>query len=329
MLTTSLGELAHIYYSPGPLLDPEGRGSDYWGWTEAFYAMGFRRGDIVQNTFSYHLTPAGLMLEEPLRTLGCAIIPAGPGNTDLQIELLTKLKVTGFVGMASYLKTIGEKARKKGLDLKKDFNLRVAFSAAEILTPALRQEIEESFGLTLRQGYGTADVGCIAYECECLSGMHLSTRCWVEICEPGTGKVLPYGEIGEVVVTPFSSVYPLIRLGTGDLAVLEEDCCPCGRSSPKIKAILGRVDNTVKVKGQFVYEHQVEKVIKEFPTIQKWQLVIDNHTGKDRLILFIDGEAEVNKLQARLKEVIKLLVLIEKKELKNLDSKIKDIRKWE
>ncbi|HCO12420.1 MAG TPA: phenylacetate--CoA ligase, partial [Desulfonauticus sp.] len=117
LLAVSIQDLAHIYSSPGPLFDPEGREKDYWGWTEAFYAMGFRPGDIVQNTFSYHLTPAGLMMEEPLRTLGCAIIPAGPGNTDLQIELMTKLKATGFVGMASYLKTIGERAQAKGLDL--------------------------------------------------------------------------------------------------------------------------------------------------------------------------------------------------------------------
>jgi len=203
LLTTELGNLAHIYMSPGPILDPEGTDDDYWGWAEAFYAAGFRPKDIVQMTFSYHMTPAGLMLEQPLRKLGCAVIPAGPGNTEAQITLLTKLKATGFVGMASYLKTIGEKAKACGLDLKKDFNLQVSFVAAEILTPSMRKELEEEFGLILRQGYGAADVGCIAYECPQAQGMHLSTRCWVEICHPGTGEPWPEGEIGEVVVTLF------------------------------------------------------------------------------------------------------------------------------
>jgi len=329
LLAVSIQDLAHIYSSPGPLFDPEGREKDYWGWTEAFYAMGFRPGDIVQNTFSYHLTPAGLMMEEPLRTLGCAIIPAGPGNTDLQIELMTKLKATGFVGMASYLKTIGERAQAKGLDLHKDFHLRVAFSAAEILTPSLRQTVEKNFNLTLRQGYGTADVGCIAYECECGQGMHLSTRCWVEICDPQSGEVLPPGMIGEVVVTPFSSTYPLIRLGTGDLAILDDSYCACGRTSPRIKAIVGRVDNTVKVKGQFVYEHQVQEVISNFPEIKNWQLVIENPQGKEKLTLYIQGQTNTKALFSQLKEKIKLSVFIEECPVIEDSKKILDKRIWE
>lgn len=329
LLATEIGELAHIYYSPGPLFDPEGNDPDYWGWAEAFYAMGFRPKDIVQMTFSYHLTPAGLMLEQPLRRIGCAIIPAGPGNTDIQIEIMTKLKVTGFVGMASYLKTIGEKALSKGLNLKNDFHLRVAFSAAEILTNSLRKEVENMFDITLRQGYGTADVGCIAYECEHANGMHLSTRCWVEICEPNTGKPLPPGEIGEVVVTPFSSVYPLIRLGTGDLSKLDFSPCPCGRTSPRLVGILGRTDNTVKVKGQFVYEHQVAEVIKAFPEIKSWELLITNPNKKDKLTLKIETNTDFNSthLVSLFKEKIKLLTGVEIHS-KSLSSKIVDQRKW-
>ncbi len=200
-LFSAPGRLSRIYQSPGPIYDPEGNSPDYWGWTEAFYAAGFRQGDLAQMTFSYHLTPAGLMLEEPLRTLGCAVIPAGPGNSSVQLQLLRELPVTGFVGMTSSLKTLGQKAQDKGLDPKADFRLKVAFVAAERLPESLRTEVEDMFGMIIRQGYGTADVGCIAYECQALGGMHLSTRCLVEICDPATGEPLPDGDIGEVVVT--------------------------------------------------------------------------------------------------------------------------------
>ena len=334
LLTTDLGNLAHIYMSPGPILDPEGTDDDYWGWAEAFYAAGFRPKDIVQMTFSYHMTPAGLMLEQPLRKLGCAVIPAGPGNTEAQITLLTKLKATGFVGMASYLKTIAKKAKAAGLDLKKDFNLQVAFVAAEILTPSLRNEVEEMFGMVVRQGYGTADVGCIAYECPEAQGMHLSTRCWVEICHPGTGEPVVPGEIGEVVVTPFSTTYPLIRFATGDLAAIDYSPCPCGRSAPRIKGIFGRTDSTAKVKGQFVYQHQVSQVMAEFPVIINWQLTLTNPQGKDTLTLYVQAREGLDekKLIAAFKEKIKLLpvlkVLSAHEELEE-PGKIVDKRVWE
>jgi len=334
LLTTELGNLAHIYMSPGPIFDPEGTDDDYWGWAEAFYAVGFRPKDIVQMTFSYHMTPAGLMLEQPLRKLGCAVIPAGPGNTEAQITLLTKLKASGFVGMASYLKTIGEKAKAAGLDLKKDFNLQVAFVAAEILTPSMRKELEEEFGLILRQGYGTADVGCIAYECPQAQGMHLSTRCWVEICHPGTGEPVPEGEVGEVVVTPFSTTYPLIRLATGDLAAIDYSQCPCGRTAPRIKGIFGRTDSTAKVKGQFVYQHQVSQVMAEFPVIINWQLVLTNPQGKDTLTLYVQAREGLDekKLITAFKEKIKLLPALEiipaDQKLENA-GKIVDERVWE
>lgn len=284
-LTAAPGMLRRIYQSPGPILDPEGRAEDYWGWAEAFFAAGFRSGDLVQMTFSYHLTPAGLMLEEPLHEIGCGVIPAGPGNTDVQLDLLTGLPVTGFVGMTSYLKAIGEKAVKKGLDLQSDMKLDVAFVAAEILTDSLRNEVQDTFGMMIRQGYGTADVGCIAYECPQLGGMHLSTRCHVEICDPATGAPLPMGEVGEVVITPFSKSYPLIRLATGDLSRLVDESCACGRTAPKLAGILGRADDTAKVKGQFIYPSQVAEVVSSFPQIDRHQTVIDNPDGKDSITL--------------------------------------------
>ncbi len=296
MLSCEVGDLSRIYMSPGPIFDPESRSHDYWGWTEAFFAAGFRPRDVVQMTFSYHLTPAGLMLEEPLREIGCAVVPAGPGNTDTQIELLTRLPVTGFVGMASYLKVIKDKAAKSGLDPKKDFRLQAAFVAAERLPESLRSELEDELSMLIRQGYGTADVGCAAYECPQLTGMHISSRCWVEICDPKTGQPLPVGETGEVVITPFTTAYPLVRLGTGDLSYLVDDPCSCGRTSARLGSIVGRVDDTAKVKGQFIYPHQAKEVAAKFPSIQRWQIVVSNPGGKDAIAvkLLARGEADVD-----------------------------------
>lgn len=308
LLTCKPGELRRIYQSPGPIFDPEGREHDYWGWAEGFFAAGFRPGDLVQMTFSYHLTPAGLMLEEPLREIGCAVIPAGPGNTDVQVDLMRRLPVSGFVGMASYLKVIGEKARSLGLDPRRDFGLRKAFVAAERLPESLRAEVEEMFGATVRQGYGTADVGAIAYECERPRGMHLSSRALVEICEPGTGRPLPQGETGEVVVTPFTSSYPLIRLATGDLSSLVTEACPCGRTSLRLDGIKGRADDTAKVKGQFVYPSQAAQVATQFPQIKAWQIVVTNPGGKDRIRvrLALGGQLDVAAFQGAFQALLKL-----------------------
>ncbi|TVR00840.1 MAG: phenylacetate--CoA ligase family protein [Desulfovibrionales bacterium] len=288
LLTTELGDLQRLYFSPGPIADPEGRGKDFWGWTEAFYAAGFRQSDLVQMTFGYHLTPAGLMLEEPLRELGCAVIPAGPGNTMQQVEIMTSWPVTGFVGMASFLKIIRDKAEVQGMNPKTDFQLRTAFVAAERLTETVRRDLESSLDMLVRQGYGTADLGCIAYECPALGGMHLSSRCLVEICDPKTGEPLPAGDVGEVVVTPFNPVYPLVRFATGDLSRLVTEPCACGRTAPKLAGILGRADDTAKVKGQFIYPHQVSQVLTRFPQVARWQVVVSNPKGKDRLELHLE-----------------------------------------
>ena len=302
------GQLAHIYQSPGPIYDPEGRGEDYWGWAEAFYAAGFRRGDLAQMTFSYHLTPAGLMLEEPLRALGCAVIPAGPGNSGVQLQIMQDLPVTAFVGMTSFLKSLGEKARDKGLDPRKDLGLKVGFVAAERLTEGLRAEVQDMFGMIIRQGYGTADVGCIAYECPELGGMHLSGRCFVEICDPATGQPVQPGELGEVVVTPFTVDYPLVRLATGDLSRLHETPCACGRTSPKLMGILGRVDDTAKVRGQFIYPSQVAGAMTRFPMILRHQIVVGNAGGKDSLTLRIEtnGPVDTAAVAAAFQEAAKL-----------------------
>jgi phenylacetate-CoA ligase len=334
LLPRGIAGLRRIFQSPGPIYDPEGPGPDYWGFAEAFASAGFRPGDLAQMTFSYHLTPAGLMLEEPLLELGCTVIPAGPGNTDAQIELLTKLPVTGFVGMTSYLDVIAEKALARGLDLKKDFRLRVAFVAAERLPESLRTKVQDAFDMTIRQGYGTADVGCIAYECRELSGMHVTSRGHVEICEPGTGRPLPVGEVGEVVFTPFSEAYPLIRLATGDLSRLVAEPCACGRTSARLAGILGRVDDTAKVKGQFIYPAQAAEVAAGFACITGWRIVVDNPGGKDTIECQVtcDGTLDVERFaaafQARLKLRPKVTVLARGETLPADGPRLEDRRRF-
>lgn len=335
LLTCKTGELRHIYLSPGPIVDPEARQKDFWGFAEAFYAAGFRKSDIVQMTFSYHFTPAGLMMEEPLHEIGCAVFPAGPGNTDAQIEAMTGLGVSGFVGMASFLKIIADKAEKKGLDLKKDFRLKVAFVAAERLTESLRSELEERFNMQVRQGYGTADVGCIAYECPEKNGMHLSSRCFVEICDPESKKPLSPGETGEVVVTPFNHAYPLVRLATGDLSALRDDTCACGRTAQGLRGILGRVDDTVKVKGQFVYPSQVAEALNGFAAVRSWKLVASNPEGRDRITLYLlcPGDMDIIPVSRAFQDKIKLRAEVvisgDEKDFPETGPRIHDRRVWE
>ncbi len=307
------GQLGRIYQSPGPIFDPEGTEPDYWAWSEGFFAAGFRPDDLVQMTFSYHMTPAGLMFEEPLRDIGCATIPAGPGNTAKQIEFMTQLPVNGFVGMASYLKVIGDRAIAAGYDLQNDFKLEKAYVAAEPLPEGLRQEVEDMFGLTMRQGYGTADVGCIAYECMHLGGMHLSNFRHVEICDPATGLPLPDGETGEVIVTPFFKDYPLVRLATGDLSAIDATMCECGRTARKLTGWKGRADDTAKVKGQFIYPSQACNVLQKYPQVTSWQIRIKNPEGRDLLVILLETSEEVDTGQFAVdfQEIMKLKPIVE------------------
>ena len=288
LLTKDLGELKRVFLSPGPIFDPEDRTEDYWGYTEAFYSVGFRPGDVAQITFNYHLTPAGLMFEEPLRNLGCAVVPAGPGNATTQIEILQKLRVSGYVGTPSYLLHLAQKGEEKGLNLRRDLFLEVAFVTGEKFSEKMRGQLEKKFDLVMRQGYGTADVGCIAYECFYKTGLHIANRAYVEICHPDTGIVLKDGEVGEIVVTAFNKTYPLIRLATGDLAYIDRSPCACGRTSPRLGGIVGRVDTTARIKGMFVYPHQVAQVIAQFEEIKRWQIVVTNPQGVDEMTLFLE-----------------------------------------
>ncbi|THB63638.1 MAG: phenylacetate--CoA ligase family protein [Desulfovibrio sp.] len=334
LLTKDLGELKRVFLSPGPIFDPEDRSDDYWGWTEGFYATGFRSGDLAQITFNYHLTPAGLMFEEPLRNLGCAVIPSGPGNTNTQLDIMQKLRVTSYIGTPSYLMHLAQKAEETGLNLRKDLFMEVAFVTGEKFSEKLRSTLEKKFDLIMRQGYGTADVGCIGYECFHKNGLHVANRAFVEICHPDTGIPLKDGEVGEIVVTAFNKTYPLIRLATGDLSYISRTPCPCGRTSPRLGNIVGRVDTTARIKGMFVYPHQVEQVMAGFDEIKRWQIEVTNPGGIDEMTLFVEASnfKREDELLHQFRDKIKLrptLTVLNPGSLPPQIRPIEDKRKWD
>jgi phenylacetate-CoA ligase len=334
LLTKDLGELRRIFLSPGPIFDPEDRSEDYWGWSESFYASGFRPGDLAQITFNYHMNPAGLMFEEPLKNLNCAVIPAGPGNTNNQLDIMQKLRVTGYVGTPSYLMHLAQKGEEKGLNLRKELYLEVAFVTGETFSEKMRTTIEKKFDLIMRQGYGTADVGCIGYECFQKNGLHVANRCFVEICHPDTGIPLKDGDVGEIVVTAFNKTYPLIRLATGDLSYIDREPCSCGRTSPRLGTIVGRVDTTARIKGMFVYPHQVEQVLASFEEVKRWQIEVTNPGGIDEMILSIEASSfsREDELLHSFREKIKIRPLLKVLAPGSLPPQIRlieDKRKWD
>ena len=336
LLAVPLEEVQRVFRSPGPIYDPQGPGEG-WGWEEALFAAGFRRGDVSINTFSYHMTPAGMMFDDALRNLGCPVVPTGVGERETQVEIMRRARVRGFVGMASFLLQIGEKAREMGLDPRKDLSLEVAFVTAEPLPDSLRSAVEEMFGLILRQGYGTADCGCIAYECFHKGGMHVVNRAIVEIVDPATGQPVPEGETGEVVVTLFNRAYPLIRFGTGDLSAFAPGECACGRKMPKLKGWLGRADQLVKVKGMFVHPGQLQQALREFPEVKRFRAVVTRRDNRDHLTVRVEVEGDRSgglrdRLRERLRHVLRIGAEVEWAEPGSLpdDGKIiEDARTWD
>ncbi|MBI4841934.1 MAG: AMP-binding protein, partial [candidate division NC10 bacterium] len=244
--------LQRIFISPGPIYDPEGAGPDYWRLARAMFAAGFRRGDIVLNTFAYHLTPAGSMCDEGLAALGCVVIPMGGGNTETQVQVLRDVQATGYVGTPSFLHTILQRAEETGIKPLRDLSLEVAFVSGGMLPESLRTVMRQEYGVRVTQAYASADLGLIAYECHRRSGMHVAEDLILQIADPETGQAVPDGMAGEVVVTTFNTVYPLVRFGTGDLSVRDPALCGCGRSTPRLTRILGRADDVTKIRGMFV-----------------------------------------------------------------------------
>ncbi|MDH3802721.1 MAG: AMP-binding protein [Deltaproteobacteria bacterium] len=338
-LGVDLNKLRRIYTSPGAIFDPEGHQADYWRLQGVFFNTGFRPGDRVLNTFSYHLTPGGLMCDEALSGIGCTVVPGGIGNTETQVQLMEELKLTGYVGVPSFLQAIIERAEQEGKDFRRDFSLQIAVTAGEMLTAASRNRFEEDYGILVRQFLATADVGGIAYECGEKNGMHFADYRVIEVVDPETGKQLGPGQVGEVVVTLLENpVYPLIRFGTGDLSYYEEEPCPCGRTSPRLMKLVGRVDQVTKVRGMFIHPSQVEEVIAAFSEIQTAQAVVEREQDRDKLTFCVvlaeasSQERLASPLQEKIRTVLKLradLTFVSASDIQEVDKRILDLRKWD
>jgi phenylacetate-CoA ligase len=298
---TPVAKLAKIFISPGPIYDPEGRGKDWWRTSRGLFAGGFRAGDRVLNTFAYHFTPAGSMLEAGANALGCTVIPAGTGHTEMQVAAIRGLGINAYVGTPSFLKLIVEKAD----ELKADISaLQKAHVGAEYLPPALRMSFGER-GILVSQTYASADLGLIAYESvmpdgTVNEGMILDERLILEIVRPGTGDPVQPGEVGEVVITSFNKDYPLIRFATGDLSAVLPGTSPCGRTNVRIKGWMGRADQSTKVRAMFVTPRQIADILRHHPEIARARLVVEGEAGNDRMTL----KCEAAKTSSNLGEAI-------------------------
>jgi len=323
------GQLKYIFSSPGPIYEPQSMRPDYWRFARTLYAAGFRKEDLVHNCFSYHLTPAGAMAESGAHALGCAVIPAGVGQTELQVQTIHDLKATAYIGTPSFLKIILEKAEELGVDIS---CLNKALVSGEAFPPSTRAFLLER-GIKAMQCYGTADLGLIAYESSGDSGLIVDEGVYLEIVRPGTGDVLPDGEVGEIVITTFNPDYPLIRFATGDLSAVMEAQSPCGRTNKCIKGWMGRADQTAKVRGMFIHPEQVDKVIKRHPEIQKARLVIEWLDESDQMTLHCEtaevSEALKQAVEVSLRDLCKIrggVVLVQPGSLANDGVVISDQR---
>jgi len=331
--------MRRIYVSPGPTFDPEGRDATHWRWEKPFIAAGFRDGDIVQNTFMYHFSPAGLMFDEALLRIGCTVVPAGVGNTELQAQVMKELNVTGYIGTPSFLMTILEKAKEMGLTSGDGLSLQVGLVTGEMFPESLRTRFRDEFGVQVRQCYGTADVGSLGYECHEAKGMHVPDEIFLELIDPATGDPVLPGAIGEVVVTLPNRTYPLVRFATGDLSILSEDPCPCGRTSPRLLRLVGRVDQVTKVKGMFVHPEQVTQLVGKVAEIASAQFVVTRTDHDDHMemrIVLKDPAAASDALAAMIMETARAITrlrgevrFIAAAGMEEPEKKIIDKRKWD
>ena len=300
--------LKRIYFSPGPLYDPQGRGQSLIeAAAEALNVLGWGPGDIVLNALSYHLVPAGLLLDDALTSMGVTVVPGGVGMSQLQVKMLLDLGIVGYVGTPSFLATLIDQAEKMNLDFRKAFALQSALVTAEPLPPSLRQRFEEEYGLTVVNAYGTADLGLLGFECLSKAGFHVPHSVIVQIVDPETGRSLEPGAVGEVVATTFDETYPLIRFGTGDLAFYTDEPCACGRESKRLVALVGRVGEAVKVRGMFVHPNQVRFAIGSFPAVARVQGVVTRPENRDELTFQVelaDETADRDQLAAALGEAL-------------------------
>jgi phenylacetate-CoA ligase len=335
-----LEDIERIFISPGPIYEIQ-PSSIKW-FAKSFWAAGFRKGDVVINTFTYHMSPAGILFHEGIKDCGATVVVAGTGNTDLQIQIIKDLKVTGFVGTPSFLMAVIKRAEEMGNNLKRDFSIKRAWFTGEMLPPSLRKTFENDYGIDTFQAYAVTEPGgAIAYECRQKSGMHLMDEYVTEIVDPETGKQLGPGEVGEIVTTQLlNKNWGLIRFGTGDLSSLATESCPCGRTASRIIGIVGRAGDAVKVRGMFVVAKQAEQAIMSFSQVARYQLIVGRRQHRDEMTLKLelkDSGADKDKLSVDINQKFQDICRIKIDSIEFVNSGtisekqqgITDERKWE
>ena len=325
-------QLAYVFSSPGPIYEASTFRTDFYRLARALYAAGFRKGDMAHNCFSYHLTPAGQMLNSGCHALGCSVVPAGVGQTDLQVQTINDLKPDGYVGTPSFLKIILEKSDELKMDVS---SIKKALVSGEALPPSLRKDFDAR-GISVLQCYATADLGLIAYESAADTGLIVDEGVYLEIVRPGTGEVVADGEVGEVVVTTFNPDYPLIRFATGDLSAILDGQSECGRTNRRIKGWMGRADQTAKVRGMFIHPKQINELVKRHTEINRARLVVDWVDQADSMSLYCEATEHSNELESAVAGSIRDLckvrgdvIFVEPGSLANDGIVIEDIRKYE
>ena len=328
----TVADYANVFASPGPIFEPAPRRADPFRMARALFAAGVRKGDLVHNTFSYHFTPAGAMLESGARAIGCTVFPAGVGQTELQVQVITRLRPNVYVGTPSFLNILLDKAVELGEDVS---SIERGLVSGEALPPSLRTAIGER-GVSVLQCYAVADVGLIAYESPALEGMILDEGAILEIVRPGTGDPVAEGEVGEVVVTPLNPDYPLVRFATGDLSAVMPGASPCGRTNTRIRGWMGRADQTTKVRGMFVHPSQVAEVVRRHAAIIRARLVVTSAGNQDVMTLSCESEAGgpgiADAVAATVRDVCKLrgqIAIVAPGSLANDGKVIEDARTYE
>jgi phenylacetate-CoA ligase len=333
--TEPLGRIRKIFVSPGPILEPMGPELGGFHAETGLFAGGFRRGDIVLNTFAYALTPAAHELDEALNILGCTVVPTGVGQTEIQVTMARTVRATGYVGTPSFLLTILGKAKEMGVDR---LPFQVAQVGAEPFTETMRRELADTHGIMARQGFGTADVGMIAYECAEANGMHLIEDAITQVCDPTTGEPLPHGQIGELVTTVNNRTYPMIRFSSGDLTVITDEPCRCGRTAARMLGWRGRADEVTKVRGMFIHPRQVDEIVARVKGVDRSQVVVGREGHNDTLTLRVQLAAGVDPQTARptletaIRDIMKLRGVVDvvgAGVISDNAKKISDERKWE
>lgn len=337
--TVETDKARRIYINPGLIWQPGEWDYQDTSWAEALCGVGFSMGDRIINTFNYHMWPLAFMLDESVKMIGATVIPTGVGNTLMQVKIMNMLKINGFMGTPSFLMTLAQRAESMGLDLEKDLALETALVGAEMLPETLRSRMENKLEMTVRQAYGTVFLGCIGYECQNMTGLHVPDNILVEVVDPNTGKHVKDGAIGEIVATNFSTAYPMIRMATGDLSMLSKEPCPCGRTGPLLKKILGRIDQAVKVRGTFVHPWQADDVISRYDEIFKYQVVVTRENHKDIMTFFIECKEEIPQpelLKGRIERDIKdmltikgIVKIVPRGTIPDMHKKIEDRRGWD